>query len=496
MSVKKTGQTKKLLKLLNADDCCTTCPPLSDDAGNVAECRDNGLYVPTPDVPASSVFVADSTNITFTGNGTVGNPISGLYRLMPDDIRDMSQGTRVILGQVAIGGIADGIVPVTKTGAAMTAATITKSGDFDKIAITGGGTGDYISFNEITVAEVSAVVKAKIKVENLNKDGSTGTSWLGFILKGIHSAGDTGSTYNGGSMIELIGKTGAISVPSGVSAYNGDNYQYTETDGTTTGTLVSSGDILEIEMYVDLVRGRRVLRITNLTTNKFMIHNYGAQVGTEPDLISNYSAGTQPYAKLALVASNADYTIYDIKVESSVPFKPMFGTIGDSYGLGYNGPLKDAFTGRVMQLAPYSGFTSNGNGGYIYSVANEQMKTIIKMKPKFVVMLDILSNAFGEFITGNPNKTSWDSAMSNIRNQIASYGGILILVKWPTGGYNFNPVDWNAYVDAQKAAYPGIVDFIDASALTFQYSDNSHPTTSDYNQLAGLFIDLLATYGY
>lgn len=43
----KTGQTKKLLKLLNANSCCDVndCPPISTDENNGLECRGNGLYV-------------------------------------------------------------------------------------------------------------------------------------------------------------------------------------------------------------------------------------------------------------------------------------------------------------------------------------------------------------------------------------------------------------------------------------------------------------------
>lgn len=43
----KTGQTKKLLKLLNANSCCDVndCPPISTDENNGLECRSNGLYV-------------------------------------------------------------------------------------------------------------------------------------------------------------------------------------------------------------------------------------------------------------------------------------------------------------------------------------------------------------------------------------------------------------------------------------------------------------------
>lgn len=40
----KTGQTKRLLKLLNSNDCCIECPAISQDPDNILECREDGLY--------------------------------------------------------------------------------------------------------------------------------------------------------------------------------------------------------------------------------------------------------------------------------------------------------------------------------------------------------------------------------------------------------------------------------------------------------------------
>lgn len=77
----KTGQTKKLLKLLNSDDCCLdVCPKISEDSGNVIECRADGLYVPevivpepTPENPFTLLQYKESStyiNRFFKQNGT------------------------------------------------------------------------------------------------------------------------------------------------------------------------------------------------------------------------------------------------------------------------------------------------------------------------------------------------------------------------------------------------------------------------------------------
>lgn len=44
MAFNKTGQTKRLLKLLGKNDCCNECPKLSEVEGNILECLEDGLY--------------------------------------------------------------------------------------------------------------------------------------------------------------------------------------------------------------------------------------------------------------------------------------------------------------------------------------------------------------------------------------------------------------------------------------------------------------------
>lgn len=52
----KTGQTKKLLKLLNANPCCD-CPPISDEEGNIIQCNEDGLFASASE-PESLRFAA------------------------------------------------------------------------------------------------------------------------------------------------------------------------------------------------------------------------------------------------------------------------------------------------------------------------------------------------------------------------------------------------------------------------------------------------------
>lgn len=76
MGTQKTGHTKKLLKLLNKDECCVDCPPISEDEGNIIECRAGKLFAQAPDGETPfSLFTQNSPTVAFSGEGTEDDPL-------------------------------------------------------------------------------------------------------------------------------------------------------------------------------------------------------------------------------------------------------------------------------------------------------------------------------------------------------------------------------------------------------------------------------------
>lgn len=87
MSNRKTGHTKKLLRILNENKCCTNCPPLSTDNGNSIECRSNGLYVPYVDFDNVSYFWRIGGNDDVTNDDFIGTLTSIPFNIRVNNSR-------------------------------------------------------------------------------------------------------------------------------------------------------------------------------------------------------------------------------------------------------------------------------------------------------------------------------------------------------------------------------------------------------------------------
>ena len=443
----KFGHLNYLLQQINAIDA-----EVPDQAGHAGE------YLTTDGVNTSWAAVPTS-------------------RLSNTSIRNMANNETLVIQTLPNGAITDGVLSVTKNGA-MTTATISKVGQFDKLAVTGGNYTSYIKFNDFFIGDQCYKIKATIKVENLNKDGATGTSYLGFSQYGTQLTQDTGTVYNGGLAVELIGKT---AIRNGFNA----NGSAVSSPVVSAGTLVASGDVLDLEMQLDPLRIIRTLKVINRSTGEYV---YASHTGST----TSFGIITSTFG---IIATNADYTLLDVKLYSSVT-KPIMGFIGDSYGVGYNQTFSTTLTPICNNSLPYEFVTCCGNGGYIYTMANRQMQEIMKTKPTFVVLVTVLSLFYGDFKVTDPDYTNWYAAYNKIIKEVVNYGGIPVMIKWPPGPYtNNNTTQWNAFIDAEVLLNP-TMQVLDLTGYSFTYSDNSHPSAADYQLILQSVDALLAANGY
>jgi len=432
--------------------------------------------VPSQAGHAGEYLTTDGTNTSWAAVST--------SRLSNTSIRNMTISSGgVVTNDLPIGAVNDGVLPNTK-GGAMTTATISKVGNFDKLAVTGGNQGSYIYFNNLWLSDSALRIKLSVKVENLNKDGVTGTSYLGIVGYGNSFTWDTGTSINWGAVGELIGK--------GIGFYNYlVNYEGGDTSAVSSGTLAASGDILDIELQFFPVTGGSRFKITNRTSGQYTTAfklSSGGNYGFSRTQITKT-------ARLGLVASNADFTILDFKVYSGVD-SPLASFIGDNYIVGYNQTFTETLLPKLSALAPYQFATYVANGANINNMFNVQVKEALKLKPKYIFLAD-LNLLDGRFINTSPDYTTWYAAFTNLINEIVAANSIPVLIKKPAGGiYASNTAAWNTFVDQQQIAFPQI-KVLDMSALIWVWSDSfSLPGSSDFTQFANAVNNFLIAEGY
>jgi hypothetical protein len=414
----------------------------------------------------------------------LANQLAG-YRLTDFAVRNMSiPSTGIVINEIPNGAITDGVLPNTK-GGAMTTAVISKVGNYDKLAVTGGNQGSFIYFNNVWVIDAGINIKLSVKVENLNKDGVTGTSYLGIACYGLNFTWDGGSAWNIAGVGELVGK--------GIGFYNYlNNYAAGDTYKASAGTLVSSGDILDVELKFNAFTGGCVFEIKNRTTGEYIS---GIKLSS-PTL--NYGFVRNQFSKtsrLGLIMSNADYTILDYKVYSDVT-NPLAAFISDNTTAGYNIPYTTSLLPKLSNLAPYQFSSYVSNGGNINNMAQVMVREALKLKPKYVFFIaQILRD--GRFINTSPDYTAWYTAFTNMINQVIVKQCIPVLTKLPPGGQNpANFSAWNAFVDQQVLLFPEI-KVLDMSGLTFQWNDSfSIPGSNDLTQMANAVNNFLIAEGY
>lgn len=416
------------------------------------------------DVPIS----ADPENTTWAKSDGIYSPAIPL-------------GVTVIYHDIEAGAISDTLVSVTKAGALSTA-TITKSGNFDKLAVTGGSNTSVLTFDDKYVCDTQAIFKLTVKVENLNADGSSGTSRLGLGVTGVQTTGDTGSNYGYYQMVDLIGKTGVN---------KGGDPETATTIVSSGGTLVSNGDILDIEFRNDMAMAKSIMYIVNRSTGEFVISK-------SPGL-SAVAMGLHN-GLLRIMLTNATYTIMSLQVMAGVPRNTVLHVVGDSMGISYNIGTQVSLYTKFTDLTPVPMVISNGNGAYWKTMSTIQIQDVVKIQAKYVLIFSILPLTYTAYDSLDADYPDFIANFDKMMATITSYGGVPIITKWGISNF-YGPVigaAWNTFLDNQKAGPWPQIEFLDLTQFpTLQYTDFFlHPTASDWTVIAPEIVKVLKTLSY
>jgi hypothetical protein len=387
----------------------------------------------------------------------------------------------IIYHQIEAGAITDNLIPYTKAGA-ISSATITKSGNFDSIAVTGGTNTSILHFDDKFICDTQAVIRISVIVTNLNADGSTGTSKIGLGTTGVQNTGDTGTAINHYSFFDVIGKTGVV---------RGGQTEVASSVTSSGGTLVANGQILDLEFRNDLELGLSILYIVNRSTGEFAVSKS-----------SNASAIDLGMAngKLRVMLTNATYTILSLSVSSSGPRNSIIHVLGDSMANSYNTLSNQTLVGRFRSINPLPIIVSSGNGAYWKTIATLQMQEVFKIQPKYVLIMSILPLGNTAYDPLDAQYAAFIADFNSVMSGIISYGGVPILTKWGASNF-YGPTignAWNAFLDDQKLnSYP-TMQFLDLTQFpTLQYNDFfGHPSSSDWVVIASEVDKVLKTLNY
>lgn len=397
--------------------------------------------------------------------------------LSDDELLRMSNGQGVTYHTLEEGGVTDGILANSKAGALSTA-TIDKVGIFDRYAVTGGAaSSSAITFSNKHIIDNGAIYRMSLKVTVLNVDGSSAASHIGIGKTGSQLTGDAGAAYNGFATAEVIGKT--------AHSYGLGNSNMTVTG--SGGTLVSANDIIDVEVWNDLVTGKKNIRVVNQNTGEWL---HGISATTENPTNLGMIAG-----ELRLVLVNITVILLELSIRSAVPSNPLLQAIGDSYSIGFGQTYVETFEPKFSLLTPRNTVMSSGNGGYIYTMNKKALQEVFKINPKYIIIFSILSQFYADYLVGDPDNANYMIQWNSLMTAIIENGIVPIHIKWAPGIYDSNRVSWNTFLDAQQLVYP-TMKILDLTAEPLAYTDVSHPSPASYTIIANRVYSLIQSLGF
>lgn len=363
---------------------------------------------------------------------------------------------------------------VTKSGATNTA-TITAVGGYDQVAVTGGNQTSFIKLNNVRRVNNNVTMKGRVRIDTLG----TTACLLGFGWEGLNSSGDTGSAFANKMYVNFT--SGVISAIKGVAGGPTALTTY-----ASSGTVVSSGDVVEIIYTIDTIKGYDTLIILNEFTGKYIFARYTSNMANFPCQQANPS----------IVLGDGTFTILDWHFDPFVLAKPIIQLFGDSIGIGYNIPPADTIAYKLARSVPiYDIVDSCGNGCYIHCMENTGLGEVLKTKPHCVILFMYLSIYYGEFIDTDPNHATYMTSFNNIMSAIVNSGAMPTLIKipsWPLD--NGHTAAWNSFVDAQVIAYPTTL-VLDLRPFTPTYDSSGYHYDGPFNSVVkGAIVDLMTTH--
>lgn len=436
----------------------------------------NHNFYDTVIVKNVGTYYHSSSALTDNGFTTIAASSGGFWVLQNSANQKPTRQTEVVELTRVYPGVVSGSLESVTTNGALATATITKVGNFDQFAVTGGDHTSYIQFNKLSTQDNRVVLKARIKCISV---GAT-TPYIGIGFRGLNLTHDTtGTIWYSQMIVNLLTKS--------VLHRNGTGGTNVCTVTSSSGTLAANGDTLELTLWYDYATSQIRLTVVNVDTSEF----------TSAFRTVNTNALNIQTRLLNLILTDGTYLVYDYKALSSVPKEPLLGVMGDSYACGNNLATNTVAHYLVSQALPEKDVVCvAGNGAYQISMAQYQLQDILKLRPKYVLLFQILNVYWGFFDDGDANQTEFDTNMNKILNGITSYGGIPILVKWQTtGGYvNGNSAAWNTKVTSIQTSYPTTL-ILDLSGQALQLNDASHPNAADNVKISKQIVELLKTQG-
>lgn len=481
----------------------TTNTTISSASGNILT-NNTGLYVPADTVQESSLTNL-STTLHPTGINGVWVPNVGMYTWTNVVLTDNGytniaaqgpQGGYWVLSNAATGnrlskrsyfkmvevkpGVVSGsLEAVTKNGA-MSTATITNSGGYDQFAVTAGDNTSWIDFTSLTYQDNATILKARVKLVSVG----VSAPMVGIGLSGHNLTNDT----NSGAGCEDV----MINLLTHVVQHRaGNNVTINPVTTKNSSALsFSNGDVIDIELFLEWDTSLIRFNVINTTNKSYSYSTVGG--GGAGSLVRSRDVGYVSHS-LKLILADGTYTLLSFEGYSSVPQNNLLALIGDSYACGDNIILNLNWPYLLQKALPqYDIACYAANGAYINSMVQYQLADVLRTRPKYVLIVSILTLFWGFFDDGNANQTEFDNGMAAIMDTVTGYGGIPILIKWQTtGGFiNGNSAAWNTKIAALQASYPTTL-VLDLSGQSLQLNNSSHPTTSDTIKMAKQTVELL-----
>jgi hypothetical protein len=425
---KLTDLQKELAEALNipfADFCCEAgvqtplgFPVRYTEEGGLERLSDDGTWISITFGSFLSSVTYDPTNtVTFAGQGTVLDPLEANVRISTDarstslfgsdttglflnspKLRDASASTEFRMFTLDKGVLADSLDPAIVKNGAMSTATITKQGDYDRIAVTGGDATSYFTLGRQFTLD-NYIVRVRVKINSI------GTApLLGF--KGIWP-GSTYSNFNnpqpsGYANLTTGALTTSVNGDTLVSSYNG-----------WSGTVVAN-NIIEFTIE------RNIHRDTKYTISK--LNATGIEV-SDTYYTKNVSADScVTHGIFAITLADGDYTLLDVSVEHLEAHRPLLLTVGDSISVSVRIPESDSFTSKFKSKQPYQA-ANVGAGSCLLKGMLASVWQVLRLKPKYLAIFNYLDAIYFDYSnTTSGSYATWSADFEKYRSLIIANG--------------------------------------------------------------------------